>query len=107
MTNPLRGGEMPDYVKFQCMRQLNQELLERLKASQEENVKLGLNLAFLESSINKEANELDLLLQGNGKEESLREGPPNLEEGEGEEQAIQEVERQGGETEEGKEIEEN
>jgi hypothetical protein len=67
------------------MRQLNQELLERLKASQEENAKLK------------------LLLEGNGKEESLSQGPPDIEEGAGEEQAIPETQGQGQEEEEVKE----
>jgi hypothetical protein len=86
MTNPYKGGgELPDYLKFQCMRQLNQELLERLKASQEENAKLK------------------LLLEVNGREKSACEGAGNPEEREGEEQVIQEVEGAREETEENEE----
>jgi hypothetical protein len=74
-SNPFKGGgELPDYVKFQAMRQLNYELLERLKQAQ------------------NEIERLTLLLEGNGKEESLSEGVGNLEEGKGEEQAVQEEE---------------
>jgi hypothetical protein len=64
------------------MRQLNQELLERLKASQEENTKLK------------------LLLERNGEEKVLSESATNTEEGTREEQAIEEAESQGKEEQE-------
>jgi hypothetical protein len=64
------------------MRQLNRELLERLKEAQEQ------------------ITNLKLLLQGNGKEEVLAESAGDTEERKGEEQADEEVENQGKEGEE-------
>jgi hypothetical protein len=94
MTNPQRGpGELPDYVKFQCMRQLNQELLDRLKASQEEVAKYKNLYDMLHN----------LLQESNGKEESLSEGSPDIEEGTREEQALPEAQGQ----EEGEEVKED
>jgi hypothetical protein len=85
ISNAYKAGELPDYVKFQAMRQLNFELLERLKKAQ------------------SEIERLTLLLEGNGKEEVLSEGACNLEERKGEEQAVQEAQDQGKEGEEIKE----
>jgi hypothetical protein len=95
MSNPLKGGgELPDYVKFQCMRQLNTELLERLKAAQAEIDRYKGLYDML----------LKLLPESNGKEEVLSESVGNPEERQGEEQAVQETEEAG---EEGEEIKED
>jgi hypothetical protein len=72
MGNPTRG-ELPDYVKFQCMRQLNSELLERLKKA------------------HAEIERLVLLLEVNG-EARVEEGVGDTEEGQREELIVQEVE---------------
>jgi hypothetical protein len=98
MTNPQRGpGELPDYVKFQCMRQLNQELLDRLKASQEEVAKYK-NLYDMLHNV---------LQESNGKEESLGEGLIDTEEGTREEQDVPEAQGQGQRQEEGEEVKED
>jgi hypothetical protein len=80
----LRSGhqQLSDHVKAECMQQLNFELLQRLKAAQED------------------IRMLKVLLERNGKEEVLSEGSPDIEEGSAEEQTIPEAEAQGKEAQE-------
>jgi hypothetical protein len=78
------------------MRQLNTELLERLKAAQAEIDRYKCLYDML----------LKLLPESNGKEEVLSEGVGNPEESQGEEQAVQETEEADKEGEEREEIKE-
>jgi hypothetical protein len=79
------------------MRQLNQELLDRLKASQEEVAKYKNLYDMLHN----------LLQEANGQEESLGEGIIDTEKGTREEQTIPETEGQGQGQEEGEEVKED
>jgi hypothetical protein len=94
--------EVPDFVKFQAVRQLNQELLDRLKKAHEDIATLKLSIdktnsevAVMLKNAYQEIARLSFLLQSNGKEEVLSQSVGNPEERTREEQAVPEVEEAG------------